>query len=252
MNQLFKWLGSLDPLYFLLAYLACVPAFALIYYTLPGGFYAPYAKLERSALGDSNFIAGLVSKTIDRHLQSVNDKRVAANEPYAVDGWAIAPRAVTIARLLPNSDENHLQVQLTIFFSDNSETSMGIPVEATLVAFRSNSVGSNLAEIIPHLWSLDQPFRSIVQQLAFPTPLVDVAREDVTVLLSYLDGLQGDPLGITDSYFRMLYFSIVVITTVGFGDIVPMTTAARAWVSLEAILGIVLAGLFINSIAKRD
>ncbi|MFL6237211.1 MAG: potassium channel family protein [Thermoanaerobaculia bacterium] len=50
---------------------------------------------------------------------------------------------------------------------------------------------------------------------------------------------------------RYIYFSTVVITTLGLGDIVPMTDRARLLVALEAILGIVLAGLFLNSIAVK-
>ena len=67
----------------------------------------------------------------------------------------------------------------------------------------------------------------------------------------YLDGYGGDPTAITDSYWRMLYFSIVVITTVGFGDIVPLTGLARALVAVEAIVGLLPVGLFLNSIAGR-
>ena len=49
----------------------------------------------------------------------------------------------------------------------------------------------------------------------------------------------------------MLYFSAVVITTLGLGDIVPLTDWARSLVAAEAVLGIVFAGLFINAAASR-
>jgi voltage-gated potassium channel Kch len=38
------------------------------------------------------------------------------------------------------------------------------------------------------------------------------------------------------------YFSATTITTVGFGDIIPVTPLARALVGIEAVLGLVLAG----------
>lgn len=47
---------------------------------------------------------------------------------------------------------------------------------------------------------------------------------------------------------RMLYFSAVTATTVGYGDIVPLTAKARAAVGLEAVLEIVLVGLFLNAL----
>jgi hypothetical protein len=48
---------------------------------------------------------------------------------------------------------------------------------------------------------------------------------------------------------RMAYFSSVVITTLGLGDIVPLSDGARTAVALEAAIGIVLFGLFVSVIA---
>lgn len=52
-------------------------------------------------------------------------------------------------------------------------------------------------------------------------------------------------------YGKMFYLSAVTITTLGFGDIVPISEKARLWISSEAILGIVLIGLFLNSLANK-
>jgi hypothetical protein len=53
------------------------------------------------------------------------------------------------------------------------------------------------------------------------------------------------------NFTRMLYFSTVTITTLGFGDIVPLTDTARLWTSLESILGVIVIGLFFFSLSKR-
>lgn len=56
-----------------------------------------------------------------------------------------------------------------------------------------------------------------------------------------------------DTFVRTLYLSAVTITTVGYGDIVPLTDLARAAVATEAITGIILIGLFLNALAyERD
>ena len=44
----------------------------------------------------------------------------------------------------------------------------------------------------------------------------------------------------------MFYLSAATITTLGYGDIVPITTTARMWVAVEAILGVVTIGLFLT------
>lgn len=61
--------------------------------------------------------------------------------------------------------------------------------------------------------------------------------------------LIGDNQFKSDScdYFTFLYFSLVTITTLGYGDIYPVSGLAKLLVSLEVILGILCAGLFLNA-----
>ena len=47
----------------------------------------------------------------------------------------------------------------------------------------------------------------------------------------------------------MLYFTAGAAAPVGFGDITPVTTTARIWVTIEVILEIVLIGVFLASLA---
>ena len=54
------------------------------------------------------------------------------------------------------------------------------------------------------------------------------------------------------SFGDFLYFSIVSITTLGFGDICPITTCSRFFVALESIGGIVFIGLFLNSLSSEQ
>jgi hypothetical protein len=80
---------------------------------------------------------------------------------------------------------------------------------------------------------------------------VDFSLDEYKKLERYSVGVAGDPTSISGGWWRMLYFSAIVITTVGFGDIVPMTNIARLCCALEAVLGIILAGLFLNAVAGR-
>jgi hypothetical protein len=66
----------------------------------------------------------------------------------------------------------------------------------------------------------------------------------------FLSGASGFTSDQPDNWSRMLYFSLTTITTLGFGDIVPITPEARNWVTLEALTGLVLMGLFLNSLAR--
>jgi hypothetical protein len=70
-------------------------------------------------------------------------------------------------------------------------------------------------------------------------------------LIYFANALIGFPSKTTGNFYRMLYFSTITITTVGFGDIVPLTTRARLLVGLEAFLGVLIIGLFLNSLANK-
>lgn len=54
-----------------------------------------------------------------------------------------------------------------------------------------------------------------------------------------------------NSFLRMLYFSAVTISTIGYGDIMPIDDTLRMIVSFEAILGIIFIGLFINALGNK-
>lgn len=55
-----------------------------------------------------------------------------------------------------------------------------------------------------------------------------------------------------DGFGSALYFSIVTITTLGFGDMFPKDGFARTMVCLEVLAGVVFVGVFLNSIAQAQ
>lgn len=67
----------------------------------------------------------------------------------------------------------------------------------------------------------------------------------------YYTAAQGSPDKLTGKLMRFTYLSAMTITTLGFGDIVPVSDRARFAVACEAIYGVVLVGLFLNAVATR-
>ena len=55
-----------------------------------------------------------------------------------------------------------------------------------------------------------------------------------------------------DGFGSALYFSIVTITTLGFGEMYPEDGFARTMVCLEVLAGVVFVGVFLNSIAQAQ
>lgn len=55
-----------------------------------------------------------------------------------------------------------------------------------------------------------------------------------------------EDLSIIDGF----YFSIVALTTVGFGDITPVTSAGKLFVSFYLLVGIAIVAAFINNVLR--
>jgi len=78
--------------------------------------------------------------------------------------------------------------------------------------------------------------------------LLPISPELFERILAFARAVEGRPDSIPGNIWRMLYLSAITITTLGYGDIVPLTTYARLWIATEAVLGIVVIGLFLNSL----
>lgn len=57
--------------------------------------------------------------------------------------------------------------------------------------------------------------------------------------------------GLPGDFWTMLYYSVITFTTLGFGDVVPLTPWASFWVAFEVILGYIGLGGFIAIMGKK-
>ena len=83
--------------------------------------------------------------------------------------------------------------------------------------------------------------------------LSSARQEDVLTLTffeenftSNIENILNPQYGIDQGLFsRMLYFSAVTATTLGYGEIVPLTVRARILVAIESVLGLIVMGSLI-------
>ena len=54
---------------------------------------------------------------------------------------------------------------------------------------------------------------------------------------SFTQGNQAMAIWLSREFYPFFYYSLITMTTVGFGDMLPLTTAARTLTTLEAIIG---------------
>jgi ion channel len=94
--------------------------------------------------------------------------------------------------------------------------------------------------------------RQVMMQGDGYTPAISLPPATRRLLYKYTRAMLGVPSDRWDNAARMLYLSSVTLTTLGYGDIVPLTPAARALTGAEALSGVLLAGLFLNSLARKS
>lgn len=117
--------------------------------------------------------------------------------------------------------------------------------ENYLREFRTRSKG---AAVLYQLWKLTSDCgRSLLRWGAFIAVVVCV----FAALFSFVAIDYGE----RGTWLAPLYFSVVTLTTLGYGDIVPSSAAAQALVIAEVVVGYVglggLLAIFSNKIARR-
>lgn len=71
------------------------------------------------------------------------------------------------------------------------------------------------------------------------------------LVFTYIRGMSLEHSKTTESIWSNLYYSVVTITTLGYGDILPKNVQTQTVVATEVLFGVLLVGLFLNSIAQH-
>lgn len=247
-------------------YLASIPAFAIIYWRLPGNqFYHSTVQYEQSLQGDAGGLLDQLRSTLIANFREANHGDTADS-----NGWKINITELQVYALRPTLDRIGIRMTINV----TKPTPRGpifehLPFEASYAASEKS-------------FTLDPETgqRTFYKALTFDPPTLKLYDEsekdsfDYSILFPHSDGTRylnpflampeslneqiqgfwratrGLPSQVSGGFWRMFYLSAVTITTVGYGDIVPLTTTARLLVSSEAILGIVVIGLFLNSLVR--
>lgn len=79
--------------------------------------------------------------------------------------------------------------------------------------------------------------------------LANIFTFSLIYIFIFASDFKGDPI----NYVQALYFSVVTVTTLGFGDLTPRLDAAPLLlvVTSQVVLGVVTIGLFLNSISHK-
>jgi hypothetical protein len=263
-------LGRFPSIGYGLIYLMLIPIFAILYLSLGDQFYHSTVKYEEYLRGDRDRLSQAMQTAIaesyrERHGDSWESK----------DGWKLKIDEMRVSELTVNDDLYTLVLALN--FENHRPTGekiQGIPVGSSysfdwyrmtfsvrapignssgtsdyLICPESSAQQASLEIYIPfeELFPLRHGFYSGPGKCGSLLASQEVTKQ----LIAYSRAMKGFPSAASGSFDRMLYLSATTITTLGYGDIVPITPKARMCVAAEAISGIVLIGLFLNALVTE-
>lgn len=284
MKLSFDELAKVPRFVYALSYFSLIPLFALLYSSLLSGqFYHSTVPHEYSVRDDERRIGIELEQRIrDTFLSNNPDGAVLGK------GWNINPASFKVISLRTTGDEMSLSFMLDMELTNPAQPEHHIHTAPRIKSpvwewSESASADSSMADedvivyrplilenILHHRLSPEEA--TTVGRKLFPQrpPKIDLwgevsgldpEREQdqrITMpitsalnkrILDLAKGAEGDPSKLGGNFWRMFYLSAATITTLGYGDILPLTTVARIAVSVEAVCGIVLIGLFINTLS---
>lgn len=260
--------GLFHPMTFLLLYFGLTVLFALLYRSMPRDFYHDSASHEPA---HTEHRLAVVTGLNEFLQERVNDSPRAV--PFPGTSLSICPQDMFFDDIRPSAlddpfDGQYQSLQATLYVSiyDEMWSRIGhIPFIVSLAVDRDRA---------PTDYFLARVSETTLGSEFVNDAVTDFARRYVTSVMS--DSLLGHSLcriwvsrAVDDaahshalsaqgySFFdehamsRALYFSVVTITTLGYGDIIPLTDKARTLVATEAFLGVLTVGLFLTALADR-
>jgi hypothetical protein len=257
------------PLFWAGVYLLLIPAFATAYWFLPAAsFHDANSVREDGAYADAVPLRSALTRAIVTHLRG-------RSWSYRGDRLELSPKTIRVYALEYTPDDR-LVIELDGDFAPvgRSPIAFGHFALAVEPSLREDPLISgplgrltyavSVVQTLPGTATSDGPLARPGQppvSLLFAPPGVALRSspsEGGTLvmapatygrLLAFYLSLGGDPHYASDLWWRMLYLSAVTITTLGFGDITPITGTARALIGSEAVLGIVVIGVFLATLA---
>ena len=246
---------------FLLAYLVLIGLFAVLFATFRADFYHSTVTLEPSlALERSNLAEELWTVLID----STRSAHVLVGADSArVSGW------MTFSELKATEDGSlRFTADLPVLISNARGTFWAgahFEIQVLQAGLPPSDLGrrkddsSTLCCLMLDIQQRGGPPipAAVMEYLLRPRASVEgfycVPMRLARGLSAFSSANRGRPgeMGFFSALPRMLYLSVVTINTLGYGDILPLTSRARLLTGLESTLGIILLGIFVSSIATR-
>lgn len=231
-------------------YLAGIPLFAFAYYAVRTEFYHATVQYEPSMSDDARALEAILEKAIADNYVQQTGRDTYEGGMYTLD----VRHGLTVDELEATAIDLRFRVNVELHWKGSENE--------TFAWFAASMPGKGYVWVdertYPRFLTVTWPGSPVIDTApVFPFDCYQaecgtrlVANAEVNQEIeSWWRAMNGFPAGANLAFERMLYLSAVTITTVGYGDIVPLTPWARALVATEAVYGVVVAGMFLASLA---
>jgi hypothetical protein len=241
-----------------------IPTFAAIFRLAIGSFYHTTSRHEPAVAAAADRVSDLLERDLRDQIYRngsiyLEGPILDRGEVWTLDierGLDIGPVAASenellftvIATTFEGGGRAYHTFPVSVDFSPDAVVFAPTPTRPftqTYITFGATDVSGHPLSIHDLYFTASQRF--VFDRLAPMEVSPELERESK----AYFRAVNGHPVGITGGFIRMLYLSVVTIATLGPGDILPITTGTRLLVSTEAVLGIVVMGLFLNSLVRK-
>jgi hypothetical protein len=251
------------PLLLAVAYLCLVPGFATVYAEVlpPGSFYDSNLSREPSHATDRVKLSQTLADAIRAQTMQPFTERVRSSR--TTFSLRLDPASILVQDLRLAGRGVTFSLSCRFLATADHKPAWAGYWQAVKVRFPPLGAYENPPQLMvsptvgprPNIWRFEHsPLFHLFPHFADMPPgngVLSVSNATYATLMRFSHADRGDASSASDRWLRMLYFSVVTVTTLGFGDIAPVTTVARTWVTAEALLGVVLIGLFLNALALR-
>lgn len=264
LRQISGRLGKIPSLAYALLYLLLMPGFASVYFFfMKNDFYHSTAQYERTSF---DYAGAAIGQNITRSILSEVEQE---NHAVSCPGWSVDTAHLRVSKFRADDESMQFDIYIHLVSASGPRIEMYSDLKLRAKTLPSLSIWSTDGKIRSDYFLVqsDEHYQSrfhgdlstdALVTCLFPPHkdgyLVPSLRLDGTqtaLLQNYIHAKEGFPAGLNGQFVRMLYLSASTITTLGFGDIVPLTSSARLAVSCEAIVGIIVMGLFLNAVSKE-
>jgi len=260
-------LSRIAPLWFLLAYLVAIPLYGVLYFVVvPDGFKPLHTRHVTGGTSETKALAHMLEEALQRSFDSDEGvELMIANRN--LDLGALRDSLVVDNVHVRDGSNLSFRVHLSAIgvFDFEGERQLGWSFSVTVPELPDSAILRPSSIAFFRLTQVDfsrypSPIKELNQRLfalIFHEANYGFGISPPALELSYQEDLElrrffHDPReAIEPDVWAMIYLSAITITTLGLGDVAPITWPARSLVTLEVISGIVFAALFLNSIAYQ-